>query len=108
MSMEKIHKVKIVDYAKIKRVTFKHPELMGKEAEKMVKLEYKELLDVKEELYAAREEVRRLEKKYDTLEKNWNAKKDMFDIEFESTEKEVKTEKANLLLNGKLVYKYDY
>ena len=106
--MEKIHKVKVVDYAKIKRVTFKHPELMGKDAEKMVKSEYIELLDVKEKLYAAREEVRRLEKKYDTLEKSWNAKKDMFDIEFESTEKEVKTEKANLLLNGKLVYKYDY
>ena len=106
--MEKIHKVKVVDYAKIKRVNFKHPELMGKDAEKMVKLEYRELLDVKEKLYAAREEVRRLEKKCDALEKNWNAKKDMFDIEFESTEKEVKTEKANLLLNGKLVYKYDY
>ena len=106
--MEKIHKINVVDYAKIKRVTFKHPELMGKDAEKMVKLEYRELLDVKEKLYAAREEVRRLEKKYDTLEKNWNSKKDMFDIEFESTEKEVKTEKANLLLNGKLVYKYDY
>ena len=106
--MEKIHKVKVVDYAKIKRVNFKHPELMGKDAEKMVKLEYRELLDVKEKLYAAREEVRRLEKKYDALEKNWNAKKEMFDIEFESTEKEVKTEKANLLLNGKLVYKYDY
>lgn len=106
--MEKIHKVKVVDYAKIKRVTFKHPELMGKDAEKMVKLEYRELLDVKEKLYAAREEVRRLEKKYDALEKNWNSKKDMFNIEFESTEKEVKTEKANLLLNGKLVYKYDY
>lgn len=106
--MEKIHKVNIVDRTKIKSVTFKHPELMGKDAEKMVKLEYRELLDVKEKLYAAREEVRRLEKKYDTLEKNWNSKKEMFDIEFESTEKEVKTEKANLLLNGKLVYKYDY
>lgn len=106
--MEKIHKVKVVDYAKIKRVTFKHPELMGKNAEKMVKLEYRELLDVKEKLYAAREEVRRLEKKFGTLAKNWSAKKDMFDIEFESTEKEVKTEKSNMLLNGELVYKYDY
>ena len=108
MPMEKIHKVKVVDYAKIRRITFKHPELMGKDAEKMVKSEYRELLDIKEKLYDAREEVRRLEKKYDTLEKNWNSKKEMFDIEFESTEKEVKTEKANLLLNGKLVYKYDY
>lgn len=106
--METIHKVKVVDRTKIKRVTFKHPELMGKDAEKIVKLEYRELLDVKEKLYAAREEVRRLEKKYDTLDKSWNAKKEMFDIEFESTEKEVKTEKSNMLLNGKLVYKYDY
>lgn len=106
--METIHKIKVVDYAKIKRVTFKHQELMGKDAEKMVKLEYRELLNVKDKLYAAREEVRRLEKKYDTLEKNWNSKKEMFDIEFESTEKEVKTEKSNMLLNGKLVYKYDY
>lgn len=106
--METIHKVKVEDRTKIKNVTFKHPELMGKDAEKMVKLEYRELLDVKEKLYAAREEVRRLEKKYDTLEKSWNAKKEMFDVEFESTEKEVKTEKSNMLLNGKLVYKYDY
>ena len=106
--METIHKVNIVDRTKIKRVTFKHPELMGKDAEKMVKLEYRELLDIKEKLYAAREEVRRLEKLYGTLEAGWNAKKDMFDIEFEPIEKEVKTEKANLLLNGKLVYKYDY
>jgi hypothetical protein len=106
--METIHKVNIVDRTKIKSVTFKHPELMGKDAEKMVKLEYRELLDVKEKLYAAREEVRRLEKKYDTLEQNWNSKKEMFDIEFECAEKEVKTEKSNMLLNGKLVYKYDY
>lgn len=106
--METIHKVKVEDRTKIKSVTFKHPELMGKDAEKMVKLEYRELLDVKEKLYAAREDVRRLEKKYDALEKSWNAKKELFDIEFESTEKEVKTEKSNMLLNGKLVYKYDY
>lgn len=98
--METIHKVKVVDRSKIKSVTFKHPELMGKNAEKMVKLEYRELLDVKEKLYAAREEVRRLEKKYGTLEKNWNAKKEMFDIEFESTEKEVKTTKATFGLKN--------
>jgi hypothetical protein len=106
--METIHKVKVVDRTKIKSVTFKHPELMGKDAEKMVKLEYGELLDVKEKLYAAREEVRRLEKKYDTLEKSWNAKKEMFDIEFESTEKEVKTQKSYLTINGDLVYSYNH
>lgn len=106
--METIHKVKVVDRTRIKSVTFKHPEIMGKDAEKMVKLEYRELLDVKEKLYAAREEVRRLERLYGALEADWSSKKDMFDIEFESTEKEVKTEKSKMLLNGKLVYKYEY
>lgn len=106
--MEKIHKVKVVDYAKIKRVTFKHPELMGKDAEKMVRLEYACLIDAQEKLYETREKVRELEKRLDAMQKDWNSKKDMFDIEFESTEKEVKTEKSNMLLNGKLVYKYDY
>ena len=100
MSMEKIHKVNVVDYAKIKRVTFKHPELMGKDAEKMVESEYRELLNVKDKLYAAREEVRNLENLYRTLEADWNSKKDMFDIEFESTEKEVKTIKTILGLKN--------
>ena len=106
--METIHKVKVEDRTKIKSVTFKHPELMGKNAEKMVRLEYKALLDSKAELSEARDRVRTLEKRVDAMEKSWNAKKEMFDIEFESTEKEVKTEKSNMLLNGKLVYKYDY
>lgn len=106
--METIHKVKVVDYAKIKRVTFKHPELMGKNAEKMVKLEYRALMDAQEELYEAREKVRKLEKRLDAMQKAWNAKKEMFDIEFESTEKEVKTQKSYLTINGDLVYSYKH
>lgn len=106
--METIHKVKVIDRTRIKSVTFKHPELMGKDAEKMVKSEYRELLNIKEKLYAAREEVRKLEKLYGTLEADWNAKKEMFDIEFESTEKEVKTQKSYLTINGDLVYSYNH
>jgi hypothetical protein len=106
--METIHKVNIVDRTKIKSVTFKHPELMGKDAEKMVKSEYRELLNLKEKLYAAREEVRKLERLYGTIEADWNSKKEMFDIEFESTEKEVKTQKSYLTINGDLVYSYKH
>lgn len=106
--METTHKVKVIDRTKIKRVTFKHPELMDEDAEKIVKLDYIELLDVKEKLYAAREEVRRLEKLYGALETDWNSKKEMFDIEFESTEKEVKTQKSYLTINGDLVYSYNH
>lgn len=106
--METIHKVKIEDRTKIKSVTFKHPELMGKNAEKMVRLEYKALLDSKAELSEARDRVRKLEKRVDAMEKSWNSKKDMFDIEFECTEKEVKTQKSYLTINGDLVYSYKH
>lgn len=106
--METIHKVKVVDRTKIKSVTFKHPEIMGKDAEKMVKLEYRALLDAKAELSEARDKVRKLEKKVDAMEKSWNAKNEMFDIEFECTEKEVKTQKSYLTVNGDLVYKYKH
>ena len=106
--METIHKVKVVDRTKIKSVTFKHPEIMGKDAEKMVRLEYRALLDAKAELSEARDKVRKLEKKVDAMEKSWNAKNEMFDIEFESTEKEVRTEKSNLTVNGDLVYSYKH
>ena len=106
--METIHKVKVEDRTKIKSVTFKHPELMGKDAEKMVRLEYKALLDSKAELSEARDRVRKLEKRVDAMEKSWNSKKEMFDIEFESTEKDVKTQKSYLTINGDLVYEYKH
>ena len=106
--METIHKVKVEDRTKIKSVTFKHPELMGKNAEKMIRLEYKALLDAKAELSEARDRVRKLEKKVDAMEKSWNAKNEMFDIEFECIEKEVKTEKSNMTINGALVYSYKH
>lgn len=106
--METIHKVKVVDRTRIKDITFKNPELMNIDAFRLVKNEYYALIKAQNELYEARAKVRELEKKFKAMEDAWNAKKDMFDIEFESTEKEVKTEKSNMLLNGKLVYKYDY
>lgn len=106
--METIHKVKVVDQTKIKKVTFKHPELMGKDAEKMVKLEYRALMDMQNELYEARDHVRNLERKFKAMEDAWNSKKEMFDIEFESIEKEVKTQKSYLTINGDLVYTYNH
>lgn len=106
--METIHKVNIVDRTKIKSIRFKFPELMGTDALNVIKDEYYVLMDAKEELYEARERVRFLEKRYDRIKKEWDAKKDMFDIEFESTEKEVKTQKSYLTINGDLVYSYNH
>jgi hypothetical protein len=106
--METIHKVKVVDKRNIKGIRFKNPELMGKDAERMIKEEYCLLLSAQDELYEARRRVWDLEKQYKKLEQEWRAKQDMFDIEFESTEKEVKTEKSNMTINGALVYSYKH
>lgn len=106
--MEQIHKVKVVDRTKIKDITFKNPELMNIDAFRLVKNEYYALIKAQNELYEARAKVRELEKKFKAMEDAWNAKKDMFDIEFESTEKEVKTQKSYLTINGDLVYSYNH
>jgi hypothetical protein len=77
---------------------------MDSHSEQEIKWEYEALCGKKRELYNARELVRQLEKECDRREKEWNAKKDMFDIEFESYEKEVKTTKSYMTINGKTVY----
>lgn len=81
---------------------------MNIDAFRLVKNEYYALIKAQNELYEAREKVRELEKKFKAMEDSWNAKKDMFDIEFESTEKEVKTQKSYLTINGDLVYSYNH
>ena len=102
--METIQKIKVEDKTRIKHIHFKHPELVNNKAIGLIKAEYKALLEAQGELYEAREKVRNLEKKYAKLEKEWNDKKDLFDIEFESYEKEVKTTKSYMTINGKTVY----
>lgn len=98
--METIHTVKVVNKDRIVGVKFKNPELMHPNAAESVVREYHTMRDKQRELSLARERVRQLEKEFATLEKEWNAKKDMFDIEFEATEKEVKTTKATIGLKN--------
>lgn len=102
--METIHKIKVEDKTRIKDIHFKHPELMNIDAFRLIKNEYYALIKTQKELYDARDKVRELEKKCKAMEDAWNAKKDMFEIEFESTEKEVKTLKSYMTINGAVVY----
>ena len=102
--MEVIHKVKVEDKARIKNIKFKFPELMDTDALNLIKDEYYTLQETESELHSARETVRSLEKKLAEMEKKWDAKKDLFEIEFESHEKEVKTTKSYMTINGAVVY----
>lgn len=106
--METIHKIKVTNKDKVVAVKFKHPELMHPGADKAVVEEYHRLLYKDKELHLARERVRQLEKEYSSLEKEWASKSEMFELEFETTEKEVKTEKSFLTINGDLVYTYKH
>ena len=99
-----VYKIKIEDKKKIKDITFKFPDLMGEDARKLIIEEYEALVSLQDRLYLARDEVRYLEKELNTKMNAWNGKKDLFDIEFESTEKEVETTISNMVINGATVY----
>ena len=70
----------------------------------LLEKEYEALVNLQDRLYLARDEVRYLEKELDNKLKAWNGKTDLFDIEFESTEKEVETCISNMVINGDTVY----
>lgn len=99
-----VYKIRIEDKKKIKDITFKFPELMGEDARKLILGEYEALVNLQDRLYLARDEVRYLEKELENKMKEWDGKTDLFDIEFESTEKEVETSISNMVINGDTVY----
>lgn len=102
--MDTIYKIKVVDRKSIKNITFKFPELMNEQSAELIKEEYESLVGLQNSLYEARDNVRALEKELEARVKAWDAKKDLFDIEFESTEKEVVTHKSYMVINGDTVY----
>ena len=98
--METIHKVKVEDKTRIKSIKFNFPELMDTASSSLIREEYYSLIETKEELQEARKVVRELEKKLHKKEMAWNNKKGLFEIEFESNEKEVKTTKSFVALKN--------
>ena len=102
--MDKIYIVKVEDKASIKSIKFKFPELMDANASNLIRDEYYALQETESELHSARDTVRSLEKKLAEMKKNWDAKEGLFDIEFDSYEKEVKTTKSYMTINGDTVY----
>lgn len=98
----------IKDTKRIKNIKFKYPELLNNDSEELIKNEYYSILEVQNELYKARDEVRRLEKILKEKQEYFNKKSSLFDIEFEEVTKEYTKNSTNLVLNGKLEYKYKH
>ena len=104
--MEKKEIIVTSDYKKIKSIKFKYPNLMASNAEDLVRKEYNEILELKNELSNARDKVRLLENSLKEKEKEFLNKQEWFSIEFETKTKEYITKESGLVHNGDLVYHY--
>lgn len=82
-------KMIVEDRTKVKAVHFKYPEMMNESAQEDIKNDYNELLSLEEELYNAREVVRKLEKKLTEKKKKFEEKTLLCTLEFETSEKEI-------------------
>lgn len=87
------------DYTKIKKVTFKVPELMSENAEaEAIKL-FNDIRELKDKISDLRMEASNLEKNLKVLEAKWNILSSLLDIEFETGEKEDIQQTVNIGFN---------
>lgn len=99
--MKEIRSKMIVDdRTKVKAVHFKYPEMMNESAQEDIKNDYNELLSLEEELYNAREVVRKLEKKLTEKKKKFEEKTLLCTLEFETSEKEIVNYESYILLKN--------
>ena len=106
--MDRQIKVISTNRNKIKNITCKHPELINDDAISKIERAYYEIVDLQSALYDSRDIVRDLEKKLDEAKKRFDSMSQIFDIEFETSEKTINTHKSNLTINGALVYQYKH
>lgn len=104
--MEKKQTITSINDKVISKITFKYPELMAPNAEKLIRKEYKELIELKEKLSSARDKVRVLEKELKEKEDIFRSKQEWFTLEFETKTKEYITRECGIVHNGDLVYQY--
>ena len=80
--------MKYTDYTKIKKVTFKVPDMMTENAEQEVIKLFNNIKALKDKISELRMEASKLENDLRVLEVKWNALSLLMDIEYETKEKE--------------------
>lgn len=73
---------------------------MEKNAIESIKNEYYRILSKEDELYETRDKVRRLESEIESLRRDFNLKSNLFDIEFETSTKEIENSKCRVMVEG--------
>ena len=97
MGVETIH---IENRKKIKDIIIKFPELMESNAKDKIAEEYYNILSKEEELHTLRRKVWDLEEEIRLLRADFNLKSSLFEIEFDTEEKEVENSKCNVMVEG--------
>lgn len=92
--------IEITDKSKIKKITFKYPEIMASNAEEEIKKEYYNILALRQSLQEERIKVRELEESLKEREKSFKDKSTLLDIEFETSDKSVTLHKCNIGIRG--------
>lgn len=73
---------------------------MEPNAKEKIAEEYYNILSKEDELYETRRKVWQLEKEIKELKDEFNVKSNLFQIEFEVDEKEIKTSKCQVMVEG--------
>lgn len=98
--MEIKETLQIKDTNKIKDIHFKHPELMSKSAKNRIKKLFYNIYKTQRILHEERDKVIKLEIKLKTLQKEFNTLSCLFDIEYETTTKEIVRETEGFGIRG--------
>lgn len=98
--MSRIETIHIENRRKIKDIIIKFPELMEPNAKEKIAEEYYNILSKEDELYETRHKVWKLENEIKELKDEFNVKSNLFQIEFETDEKEIKTSKCQVMVEG--------
>lgn len=80
--------MKYTDYTKIKKITFKVPEMMSPSAEEETINLFNSIRELKDEISDLRMAADQKEKELKVLESKWNILNSLMDIEYETIEKE--------------------
>lgn len=97
-AMEEV--IKIEDKSTITNIVFKFPELMGENAESLVKEKYSHLISLQDKLQKARSEVRGLEEEVKIETEKWRLLQDIVSYSHPTSEKIVKSETCGLTIQG--------
>lgn len=88
--------MKFTNFKKIKRVTFKYPELMDKDSEQKVIDLFNTINTLKDNISDIRSEANLKEKELVRLQEEWNTINKLIIVDYETYEKEVINNEVNI------------